>query len=336
MKRSRILSFVMSLALIATSVCIPAGITSSAKKAALNKKVLSINVGKTKVIKVKNSKKTAVVTWKSANSKIAKIVKKTSKGKKAKASVKGITEGKTVVKAVYKIGKKKTTLKCNVTVTASESQTPMVTAPSAATPEASAAPVTSVTPSVTNTPAQATDVPQPTNEATPKPTRTPRPTPGPTATPTPAPKLTNPYKVDLSTEGLAVGENGGVVSYNAETKTLDSTMGNLNGFIVKNPIQENVEKYSYVEITYELDGGDVNLYLADASMEGDGSGQDAAGWHAEIKLNQYDYGKDVKITYGDDGTETFTGGYLKAFKIFNFGDEATIKIKDITFYQVEK
>ena len=29
-------------------------------------------------------------------------------------------------------------------------------------------------------------------------------------------------------------------------------------------------------------------------MEGDGAGQDAAGWHAEIKLNQYDYGKDVK------------------------------------------
>lgn len=113
-------------------------------------------------------------------------------------------------------------------------------------------------------------------------------------------------------------------------------MGNLNGFIVKNPIKENIEKYSYVEITYELEGGDVNLYLADASMEGDGAGQDAAGWHAEIKLNQYDYGKDVKITYGDDGTDTFTGGYLKAFKIFNFGDETTIKIKDITFYQVEK
>ena len=33
---------------------------------------------------------------------------------------------------------------------------------------------------------------------------------------------------------------------------------------------------------------------------------------------------------------SFTGGYLKAFKIFNFGDETTIKIKDITFYQVEK
>lgn len=336
MRRSRILSSVMALALIVTSVCIPAGTTSSAKKAALSKKKLSINVGETKVIKVKNSKKTAKVTWKSTDSKIVKIVKKTSKGKKASATVQGIAEGKTVVKAVYKIGKKKTNLKCTVTVKASEVQKPTTTAPSATTPAASAKPGTSVTPSATNTPAQATDVPQPTKEATPKPTRTPRPTAGPTATPTPAPKLTNPYKVDLSAAGLAVGENGGVVSYNAETKTLDSTMGNLNGFIVKNPIKENIEKYSYVEITYELEGGDVNLYLADASMEGDGAGQDAAGWHAEIKLNQYDYGKDVKITYGDDGTDTFTGGYLKAFKIFNFGDETTIKIKDITFYQVEK
>lgn len=134
MRRSRILSSVMALALIVTSVCIPAGTISSAKKAALSKKKLSINVGETKVIKVKNSKKTAKVTWKSTDSKIVKIVKKTSKGKKASAAVQGIAEGKTVVKAAYKIGKKKTNLKCTVTVKASELQKPTITAPSATTP----------------------------------------------------------------------------------------------------------------------------------------------------------------------------------------------------------
>ncbi len=335
MKRCRILSSIMALTLITASVCIPSADTSSAKKAALSARKLQINVGETKVIKVKNAKKTAKVTWKSANSKLVKITKKVVKGKKASAAVKGIAEGQTTVKAVYKTGKKKTNLKCTVIVSdvklpdqttatqpaSSVTNTPVPTAPAASATQTAPAP---------------TDVPQPTEEPTPKPTRTPRPTAGPTATPTPAPKLTNPYKVDLSTAGLAVGENGGTVSYNADTKTLDSTMGNLNGFIVKNPIKEDIEKYSYVEITYELDGGDVNLYLADASMEGDGTGQDASGWHDEIKLNQYEYGQDVKITYGDDGTDTFTGGYLKAFKIFNFGDETTIKIKDITFYQVEK
>ncbi len=234
MRKSRILSSVMAFSAYC-NFCMHSGRNHqfSKRKLLLVKKKLSINVGETKVIKVKNSKKTAKVTWKSTDSKIVKIVKKTSKGKKASATVQGIAEGKTVVKAVYKIGKKKTNLKCTVTVKASEVQKPTTTAPSATTPAASAKPGTSVTPSATNTPAQATDVPQPTKEATPKPTRTPRPTAGPTATPTPAPKLTNPYKVDLSAAGLAVGENGGVVSYNAETKTLDSTMGNLNGFIVK-------------------------------------------------------------------------------------------------------
>lgn len=142
MRKSRILSSVMALALIVTSVCIPAGTTSSAKKAALSKKKLSINVGETKVIKVKNSKKNAKVTWKSTDSKIVKIVKKTSKGKKASATVQGIAEGKTVVKAVYKIGKKKTNLKCTVTVKASEVQKPTTTAPSATTPAASTTPGT--------------------------------------------------------------------------------------------------------------------------------------------------------------------------------------------------
>lgn len=67
----------------------PAGNAGAAKKPKLNKKNVSVGVGETVKIKVKNAKKKAKVTWKTSKKSVAKITKKVSKGKKASATVMG-------------------------------------------------------------------------------------------------------------------------------------------------------------------------------------------------------------------------------------------------------
>jgi hypothetical protein len=80
--------------------------TQAAKKPKLSKTRVSITVGKTKTVKMKNSAKKAKVSWKTSNKKVAKITKKVTKGKKAKAKIKGIKAGKAVITAKYKLGKR--------------------------------------------------------------------------------------------------------------------------------------------------------------------------------------------------------------------------------------
>ena len=81
-------------------------VTDAAKKPKLSTSKLTVKVGQTKKVTVKNSAKKAKVTWKSSKSTIAKIVKKTS-GKSAYAKVMGVKEGTAQVSATYKLGKKK-------------------------------------------------------------------------------------------------------------------------------------------------------------------------------------------------------------------------------------
>ncbi len=96
---------IMSILLIAALAVTAVPIHSLAKaKVKLNKTKLSMNVGKTATLKLKNNKKK--VKWSSSNKKVAKV--------SAKGKVKGLKKGKATITA--KVGKKK--YKCEVTVKA--------------------------------------------------------------------------------------------------------------------------------------------------------------------------------------------------------------------------
>lgn len=327
MKKGRIIASALSLALTISSVCVSGEGVVAAKKPSLNSKRKSVEVGSTANIKVKNGKKKAKVTWKTSNKKVAKITKKSGKGKSAYASVKGVKKGKAKITAVYKLGKKKTKLTCNITVTPAAApiintiQTPVPTQNTLATivPTATPAP-TSDTGNV--------QTPKPTTKPTTKPTAKPKPTPSPT--PKPTPYMINPCKVDLSDEALVKGENGGSAVYNPETKALESNMAGITGFVVMNPATERKDEYKYVEVTYVLEGGDVNAYLGDKDLQVN-VGQEATGWSNELKLNSFDMGKEVTVCFSayDSLSE---GAYINGVKFFNFGEETVMSIKAITFY----
>ena len=92
--------------------------TDAAKKPSLSKKKVSLYVGDTTDISIKNAVKNAKVTWKqdSKSKKTVKIVKKKTKGRNAYARIKGIKAGKALLKAKYAAGKVKKALKCTITV----------------------------------------------------------------------------------------------------------------------------------------------------------------------------------------------------------------------------
>ena len=110
-KSKRMLVSVLILSMLIS--LIPSNNTAiqAAKKPKLSKTKETITVGKTKIVKVKNSVKKAKVLWKTSNKKVAKITKKVTKGKKAKAYIKGIKAGKATITAKYTLGKKVKNLK---------------------------------------------------------------------------------------------------------------------------------------------------------------------------------------------------------------------------------
>lgn len=118
MKKTRnLLALVLSLVMIFT--IIPSG-TIAAKKPKLSKTKLSLEVGKSATVKVKNGNAKAKVTWK-MKGKAAKISKKVTKGKKASAKVLGVAAGSSKLTAKYKLGKSTKKLTCKITVTAAAS-----------------------------------------------------------------------------------------------------------------------------------------------------------------------------------------------------------------------
>lgn len=129
----------------------------AAKKPLLNKKKLSICVGETAKVSVKNAKKKSKTTWKTSNKKVLKIVKKKTKSNPY-AVVKGVKKGKASLTAVYKAGKTSRKLKCNVTITAKKAQknkntsTPLVPNKPTATPIAKPVITPTATPTATPTP----------------------------------------------------------------------------------------------------------------------------------------------------------------------------------------
>ena len=168
MKKMKALSLLLAAALTVSSVAVNDTTADAAKKPKLSKTKVSIAVGSTYKIKVKNGAKKAKVTWTTSNKKIVKIAKKNSKGKTAYAQVKGLKKGKATIKASYKLGKSKAkVLRCTVTVTKKKA-----TATTAPTQAATNAPATATaTPVITNAPQQTTAP-----ESTVKPTKTPKPT----------------------------------------------------------------------------------------------------------------------------------------------------------------
>lgn len=337
MRRIKLMASALAVVLAVTSVCVPGNSADAAKKVKLNKKSVNLEAGKTVKISVKNGKKSAKVKWKSSKKSVARITKKSTKGNKAYARVKAVKKGTARITAAYKLGKKTTKLTCTVKVGVVDDNTAVASpsvapAPGSTVTTAPASPTGAATETVA--PTKAPDAEQsakPTATTKPKATRSPKPSP--TPTPTPEPQLVNPMRVDLSKVNI-IGENGGSAEYNAETGTIDSAMPGIQGFILGDLISENIEKYPYVRVTYSLEGGDVNAYIANSEMTGDGKGQDAAGWSEEIKLNQYTMGEGTEETLLFGTKEIFgkKDDYIKALKFFNFGEDTSLSIKAITFF----
>lgn len=171
---------------------------AKAKKPKLSRTKVSVTVGKTKKVTVKNAKK---VTWK-VTKKAAKIVKLTKKSKKG-ATIKGLKKGTAKISVQMKNGKKK--VKKTLTVKVSSAKKVVVTAePAKTTNKPTNGPTNGPTkepvkePTATPT---ATSTTEP--SATPTATPTEEPSAEPTATPTPMPLPDlgkNDVKVDLTKE----------------------------------------------------------------------------------------------------------------------------------------
>ncbi|WP_051437615.1 endo-1,4-beta-xylanase [Eubacterium xylanophilum] len=144
----KLISTGLALSLCVTSLAVPS-VSDAAKKPSITKK-LTVNVGKSKTLKVKKASKKAKVTWKSTKKKVAKVSKKGSLA----AKVKGISTGKCKIKCTVKVGKKKYKLTCAVTVKGNKKTNKATTAPAASNkPVESAAANTSSAPVATTTPA---------------------------------------------------------------------------------------------------------------------------------------------------------------------------------------
>ena len=158
----RLLAKSIALSLVACQLVTMKDATAEAtkKKMRLNKKSVTIQLGKSTTLKVKNKKKKAKITWKSENKKIAKVNKK--------GKVTGKKVGKTIITCTVKQGKKKFRFACRVIVKNTDRKNEQTMAPvstaqanSTKTPEATQVSVLPVetpdllptsSPSVTATP----------------------------------------------------------------------------------------------------------------------------------------------------------------------------------------
>lgn len=178
---------------------------AKAKKPKLSRTKVSVTVGKTKKVTVKNAKK---VTWK-VTKKAAKIVKLTKKSKKG-ATIKGLKKGTAKISVQMKNGKKK--VKKTITVKVSSAKKVVVTAEPAKT-------TNKPTNGPTNGPTKE-PVKEPT--ATPTATSTTEPSVTPTATPTEEPSA---EPTATPTPGVASGSAAVVVTATGSAAGLDLEEG---------------------------------------------------------------------------------------------------------------
>ncbi len=171
---------------------------AKAKKPKLSRTKVSVTVGKTKRVTVKNAKK---VTWK-VTKKAAQIIKLTKKSKKG-ATIKGLKKGTAKISVQMKNGKKK--VKKTITVKVSSAKKVVVTAePAKTTNKPTNGPTNGPTkepvkePTATPT---ATSTTEPSATPTATPTEEPSAEPTATSTPMPLPDLgENDVKIDLTKE----------------------------------------------------------------------------------------------------------------------------------------
>lgn len=190
---------------------------AKAKKPKLSRTKVSVTVGKTKRVTVKNAKK---VTWK-VTKKAAQIVKLTKKSKKG-ATIKGLKKGTAKISVQMKNGKKK--VKKTITVKVSSAKKVVVTAePAKTTNKPTNGPTNDPTkepvkePTATPT-ATSTTEPSATPTATPTEEPSAEPTATPTATPTEEPAS------DLVLEGDDLGA-GASYTYVPNGFALYASMG---------------------------------------------------------------------------------------------------------------
>ncbi|MCH5251473.1 MAG: endo-1,4-beta-xylanase [Lachnospiraceae bacterium] len=154
MKKKKRLGALCLIAAMIISLCGQGEITSAAKKKpALSKKKLTLKVGQSKKLSVKNAGKKVKKKWKSKNKKIATVSKK--------GKVKAKKAGKTYVTCKFKYKGKKYTKKCKVTV---KKKNPVVTkAPTKTTNPGTLKPNQTTPPARTNSPSDTTPPPGGTN-----------------------------------------------------------------------------------------------------------------------------------------------------------------------------
>lgn len=244
---------------------------AKAKKPKLSRTKVSVTVGKTKKVTVKNAKK---VTWK-VTKKAAKIVKLTKKSKKG-ATIKGLKKGTAKISVQMKNGKKK--VKKTITVKVSSAKKVVVTAE----------------------PAKTTN--KPTNGSTNGPTKEPvkEPTATPTEEPTPTPGVASgSAAVVVTATGSAAGldlEEGDTLDLNASVSTTGCA---VTGDIVWTSSNEEVatvsasgasatvtavgEGTATIKATITTDTGivtydkyDVTVVASDLVLEGDDLGAGAS------------------------------------------------------------
>lgn len=177
---------------------------AKAKKPKLSRTKVSVTVGKTKRVTVKNAKK---VTWK-VTKKAAKIVKLTKKSKKG-ATIKGLKKGTAKISVQMKNGKKK--VKKTITVKVSSAKKVVVPAEPAKTTQKPAngstnGPTKEPVKEPTATPtATSTTEPSAESTATPTATSTTEPSATPAATPTEEPSATPLPDLVLEGDDLGAG-----------------------------------------------------------------------------------------------------------------------------------
>lgn len=168
----------VALTFAMTVVMVPQSALAAKKPVKLNKKSVSVAVGKTVKVKLKNNKKKVKWTVVSGKKNVA-----LSKKGKTSVTIKGKRVGKAKVQA--KIGKKKYV--CTVTVT-NKNKTQITAAKKTAAPGNTTG--TTAGKNTGSTAAKPTATPTPTPTSTPTPTPTPTPTSTPTPTPTANPTVT--------------------------------------------------------------------------------------------------------------------------------------------------
>ncbi len=330
MKKSimRKAAWAMAGALMFTSVLGSSIVSQAApktKKIVMNKKKVTLKVGKTfklKVKKVNPAKSSKAVTYKSNKTKIATVSKKgVIKAKKVgKAKITVVSKKNKKAKATVSVVVKKADAKPKVpavTAVPAVSATPGVSAAPGTTPSVTQAPGTSATPESSSKPGAS---------ATPPRTQTPKPPK--TATPSPTPKYEEPEEtapptnfVDLTSDDSYHNESpeGATVVKNEDgslTVTFTQQWAALNFYLPDNA-QIYYSAYKSVALTYTSRGGNLGhaLYDVDTIVGGSQAGDGEVGKHPDWGQKVVETAEESTLIF--PVTSECAGGCIRGLQIFN-------------------